>query len=82
MYSFGLLLCEMCIREVPVPEQIQEQIALITNDVLRELVMQCVMIAPDARPTMNDVITVLTRQAEILDATELVVRVNDRTAVL
>ena len=43
MYSFGLLLCEMCIRELPVPKQIQEQIGLITNGVLREMVMRCVM---------------------------------------
>ncbi|XP_067050168.1 dual specificity protein kinase shkC-like isoform X1 [Acropora muricata] len=68
VYSFGLLLCEMCIRELPVPQQIQEQIDLVTNGVLRELVTRCVMIAPDARPTMNDVITELTQQAETLNA--------------
>ncbi|XP_044177808.1 serine/threonine-protein kinase tousled-like 2 isoform X2 [Acropora millepora] len=72
VYSFGLLLCEMCIRELPVPQQIQEQIGLVTNGVLRELVMRCVMRAPDARPTMNDVITVLTQQAETLNAQGLV----------
>ncbi|XP_015748618.1 PREDICTED: dual specificity protein kinase shkC-like isoform X2 [Acropora digitifera] len=72
VYSFGLLLCEMCIREVPVPQQIQEQIGLVTNGVLRELVMRCVMRDPDARPTMNDVITVLTQQAETLNAQGLV----------
>ena len=63
MYSFGLLLCEMCIRELPVPQQIQQQIGLVTNDVLREVVMRCVMTVPDARPTMNEVVTVLTQQA-------------------
>ena len=60
MYSFGLLLCEMCIRELPDPQQIQKQIGLVTNGVLRELVMRCVMRIPSARPSMNDVITVLT----------------------
>ena len=68
MYSFGVLLCEMCIRELPDPERIQEQTGLVTNGVLRELVIRCVMRAPDARPTMNDVITVLTEQAETLNA--------------
>ena len=81
MYSFGLLLCEMCIRELPVPQQSQEQIGLVTNGVLRELVMRCVMRAPDARPTMNDVITVLTQQAETLNAQGLVT-LNGRTATL
>ena len=71
MYSFGLLLCEMCIRELPVRQQIQEQIGLITNGVLREMVMRCVMRAPEARPTTNDVITVLTQQAETLSAQRL-----------
>ena len=81
MYSFGLLLCEMCIRELPVPHQIQEQISLVTNGVLREMVMRCVVGTPDARPTMNDVITVLTRQAETLNAQGLVT-LNGRTATL
>ena len=68
MYNSGLLLCEMCIRELLVPQQIQEQIGLVTNGGLREMVMRCVMRTPDARPTMNDVITVLTQQAETLSA--------------
>ena len=82
MYSFGVLLCEMCTRELPVPEQIQEQIGLVTNGVLQQLVMRCVMRAPDARPTMNDVITELTQQAETLNAQGLFVRLNGRTATL
>lgn len=81
VYSFGLLLCEMCIRELPVPQQLQEQIRLVTNGVLRELIMRCVMTAPDARPTMCDVITVLTQQAGALRAQGLVT-LNGRTATL
>ena len=81
VYSFGLLLCEMCIRELPVPQQIQDQIGLVTNGVLRELVMRCVARAPEARPTMNDVIFVLTQQAESLRA-EGLVTLNGRTATL
>ena len=65
MYSFGLLLCEMCIRDLPVPQKIQEQIGRVTNSVLRQLVTRCVMIAPDARPTMNDVITELTTSRDL-----------------
>ena len=51
----------MCTRELPDPQRIQEQIGLVTDAVLQELVRQCVMRAPDARPTMNDVITELTQ---------------------
>lgn len=68
MYSFGVLLCEMCTGELPVPQQIQDQISLVANDVLRELIMLCVARAPEARPTMSDVISVLTQQAESLPA--------------
>ena len=60
VYSFGVLLCEMCTRELPVPQQIQDQIGLVTKGVLRELIMRCVARAPEARPTMSDVISVLT----------------------
>ena len=68
VYSFGVLLCEMCTRELPVPQQIQDQISLVANGVLRQLIMQCVARAPEARPTMSDVISVLTQQAESLPA--------------
>ncbi|CAH3178677.1 unnamed protein product [Porites evermanni] len=68
VYSFGVLLCEMCTGELPVPQQIQDQISLVANDVLRELIMLCVARAPEARPTMSDVISVLTQQAESLPA--------------
>ena len=81
MYSFGLLLCEMCIRELPVPQQIQQQIGLVTNGVLRELIMRCVVGAPEARPSVSDVISVLTQQAESLRAQGLVT-LNGRTATL
>ncbi|XP_020622896.1 probable serine/threonine-protein kinase DDB_G0271682, partial [Orbicella faveolata] len=60
VYSFGLLLCEMCIRELPVPQQIHQQIGLVTNGVLRELIMRCVARDPEARPAISDVIAVLT----------------------
>ncbi|XP_015748614.1 PREDICTED: trichohyalin-like isoform X1 [Acropora digitifera] len=81
VYSFGVLLCEMCIRELPDPQRIQEQIGLIRDAVLHELVRQCVMRAPDARPNMSNVITVLTQQVETLNAQGLVT-LSGRTATL
>ena len=71
----------MCTRELPDPQRIQEQIGLVTDPVLQELVRQCVMRAPDARPTMSNVIAVLTHQAETLNAQGLVT-LSGRTATL
>ena len=71
----------MCIRELPDPQRIQEQIDQVKDAVLHELVRQCVMSAPDARPTMSDVIRVLTQQAETLNAQGLVT-LSGRTATL
>ena len=59
MFSFGLLLCEMCIRELPVPNETQEQVSMIADQVLRDLVTSCVRQEPGERPTMAEVITVL-----------------------
>ena len=57
IYSFGLLLCEMCIQELPVPHQTQAQISMITDQVLRDLVLSCVSEDPGERPTMAEVIS-------------------------
>ena len=81
VYSFGLLLCEMCIRELPVPQQIRKQIGLVTNDVLWELIMSCASRDPEARPAISDVISVLMQQAESLRAQGLVT-INGWTATL
>ena len=81
VYSFGLLLCEMCVRELPVPQQIHDQIGLVTNSVLRELIMRCVRTEPEARPTMAEVITILERRAENLRSQD-VVAVNGRLAAV
>lgn len=59
VYSFGLLLCEMCIRELPVPHQSRDQISLITDRVFRDLVMSCVRQDPGERPNMAEVISEL-----------------------
>ena len=56
MYSFGVLLCEMCIRELPDPERRDQQIAMVTNHVLRAFIRGCVETEPDARPNMEEII--------------------------
>ena len=56
VYSFGLLLCEMCIRELPVPQQTQQQISMVTDHVFRSIIQGCVRHVPTERPTMDDVL--------------------------
>lgn len=56
VYSFGLLLCEMCIRELPVPQKTDTQIFLMTDQDLRDLVMSCVRDKPKERPNMAEVL--------------------------
>lgn len=56
VYSFGLLLCEMCICELPVPERMEAQISFMTDEDLRELVRSCVRKDPKERPSMAEVL--------------------------
>lgn len=56
VYSFGLLLCEMCIRELPVPHQIEDQISMVTDQTLKNLVISCIRKDPKERPSMAEVI--------------------------
>ena len=49
----------MCIRELPVPNETQEQVSMIVDQVLKDLVTSCVRQEPGERPTMAEVITVL-----------------------
>ena len=59
VYSFGVLLCEMCITEQPQPERRVRQIAQVTNDGFRNLVSQCVHEEPGVRPNMEQIINQL-----------------------
>ena len=56
MYSLGVLLCEMCIRELPDPERRDHQIVMVTNSLLRALIRGCVQREPAARPNMEEII--------------------------
>jgi len=56
VYSFGVLLCEMCIRELPDPERRNQQIAMVTSCLLRALIRRCVQREPAARPNMEEII--------------------------
>ena len=56
VYSFGMLLLEMCTRELPGPQQKEEQIALVPDHVLRGLIRRCVQQDPEARPTMEEIL--------------------------
>lgn len=80
MYSFGLLLCEMCIRELPVPQHTNDQIRLITNGHLRDLVQRCTHEEPEDRPAIHDVLSAL--QHFCSSATLGIVSVNGRQTVL
>ena len=56
MYSFGALLCETCIRKLPDPQRRMQQIAMVTNGVLRALIRRCLHLEPKARPDMEEII--------------------------
>ena len=45
----------MCIRELPVPRQTEDQISLIKDEVLRNLVTSCARQDPEERPKMAEV---------------------------
>ncbi|CAH3172635.1 unnamed protein product [Porites lobata] len=61
VYSFGVLLCEMCVRDLPDPRRREQQVLLMTNHVLRGLVRRCLQTDPEARPTMQRIIDELSR---------------------
>jgi len=56
VYSFGVLLCEMCIRQEPDPQRRRRQIAAIRNGHFRALVNRCVNEVPGRRPNMESII--------------------------
>ena len=67
MYSFGVLLCEICIRELPDPDRRYEQVARVTNGVLRALVRGCLQQGADVRPSMEDIVGELELELPLKD---------------
>ena len=59
VYSFGALLCEMSIGKLPNPDRRDEQVAMVTNRMLRALIRKCLYQDPQGRPTMEYIIGVL-----------------------
>jgi len=59
VYSFGVLLCEMCIRELPNPQEIRHQIGQVSDGILRRLIKRCVRSNPEERPVTSVVISEL-----------------------
>ena len=64
MYSFGVLLCEMCIREQPDPRIREGQIERIIDCHHQDLARRCVQREPWARPNMDTIIEKLERPGE------------------
>ena len=63
VYSFGVLLCEMSIQEMPDPEKREQQVALVTNRVIRALIRRCLQTKPEERPCMEEIIDDLEQKA-------------------
>ena len=63
VYSFGVLLCEMSIQEMPDPEKREHQVALVTNHVIRALIRGCLQTEPEERPCMEEIIDDLEQKA-------------------
>lgn len=66
VYSFGLVVLEMSIRELPVPQELPRQLVKVVDEFLRRLIRECIQPNPDERPDMQRVVTELEqRKAEI-----------------
>lgn len=60
VYSFGVLLCEMCtFKQFPDPQKRLAQVNRVKNHALRELVRRCLKTNPRERPDMTEVIVEL-----------------------
>ena len=56
MFSFGVLLCEMCTREMPDPQRRNEQVLRVRRHSLGNLVRECLRTDPAERPDMVRII--------------------------
>ena len=59
VYSYGVLLLEMCTRKFPDPKSIDNESLLKkiqSRSQLAPVIRQCLQVFPDDRPSMKDVI--------------------------
>ncbi|KAL4424052.1 hypothetical protein ABPG75_001353 [Micractinium tetrahymenae] len=69
VYSFGLVLWELCTRELPVRGQIRDiRIPQEAPQVVADLIRQCLDVDPARRPDMEDIIHRLVAEKERLAA--------------
>ncbi|XP_022796813.1 probable serine/threonine-protein kinase DDB_G0271682 [Stylophora pistillata] len=59
IYSFGVLLCQMCILESPDRERREEQVKMVTNQALQEMIKRCLKRDPEDRPRIEDIVNML-----------------------
>ena len=64
MFSFGVLLCEMCICELPDPGRREEQVRRVRSPASRKLVRECLRTDPAERPDMAQIIQELDRNVQ------------------
>ena len=62
MYSYGVLLCEMCIQKRPNPEERTLQVSAVSDELLKVIIKRCIKKEPEARPTMEQIIDRLDSQ--------------------
>ena len=46
----------MCVQELPDPQRRNQQIAMVTDHVLRALIRRCVQTEHESRPNMEEII--------------------------
>ena len=66
VYSFGVLLCEMCVQEPPEHGRHDEQVDKMLNRALQKLVRLCLQTDPKKRPDMAKIIDKLEKFQEML----------------
>ena len=63
VYSFGVLLCEMCTSSREMTQELQTRIGKVNDVQLQRLIQRCVKKDPNARPSMSEVISDLEQLA-------------------
>ena len=56
VYSFGVLLCEMCIQKMPDLDRRDTQVGLVENPVIQALIRRCLQSVAEDRPNMEEII--------------------------